>query len=102
MKGMNVMNEMYKNFFNELLCNEDNLSEYVNSLCESNKFSEKDLAHIFGVLKSEGLVECSFADNRVWALKITFKGKHYFDNEGADYENVPRLIQLIDSNFPHR
>ncbi len=96
MKGMNVMNEMHKNFLNELLCNEDNLSEYVNSLCESNKFSEKDLAHIFGVLKSEGLVECSFADNRVWALKITFKGKHYFDNEGADYENVPRLIQLID------
>ena len=69
----------------------NNLSVYVDSLYKGKEYSEDDLNHIFGALKNEGLIACNYADNRAWVNKITFKGKHYFDDE-----DKPRIAVLID------
>lgn len=88
------MEKVYKDFFYKLLVNADNLSAYVDSLYKCKEFSEDDLNQIFGVLKKEGLIGCLYADDRAWVQQITFKGKHYFDNENIT--KVPRLIELIE------
>lgn len=95
-KGANEMKKIYEKFFRKLLANAEHLASYVDSLYSGNKFSENDLNHIFGILKSEGLITCVYADNRAWVHDITFKGKHYFDEEVQERENKPRLIDLID------
>lgn len=90
------MNKLYIEFFRGLLENNNNLSAYVDSLYENSEYSDDDLNHIFGVLKSEGLISCQFADDRAWIINITFDGRHYFDSEAGDIDQKPRLIELIE------
>lgn len=88
------MEKIYSDFFHKLISNEEDLSRYVDSLYASDIYSEEDLNHIFGVLSKEGLLACHYADNRAWVSQITFKGKHYFDDE--KHSEKPRLIELIE------
>lgn len=90
------MNKIYDDFLRELLDHNNNLSIYVDSLYENSDYSEDDLNHIFGVLKSEGLVTCQYADDRAWMVQITLEGLHYFDDEDNDIEEKPRLLELIE------
>lgn len=91
-----MLKKIYIDFFRMLINNADNLSAYVDSLYCGDDYSESDLNQIFGVLKSEGLIVCTFADNRVYSIHLTFEGKHYFDDEQTE-SGLQRLIKLIDS-----
>jgi hypothetical protein len=75
------MKQIYEDFFRELLNHSNELSKYVDSLYNGEKYTEEDLNFIFGVLKREGFIACNFADDRAWVGQITFEGKHYFDDK---------------------
>lgn len=106
------MDRLYVDFFRKLLNNADDLSGYVDSLYEDTEYSEEDLNHLFGALKKNGLISCAYADNRAWVQCITFKGKHYFDQEqenmsekqpkifishsSKDVEYVAQIVNLLD------
>ena len=89
------MDRIYIDFFRKLLEESASLSQYVDSLYAGSEYTQEDLNHIFGVLNREGLLVCSYADNRAWVHSITFLGKHFFD---TDNHNLPRLAELIDKS----
>lgn len=88
------MDKVYSDFFKTLLDNSNHLSAYVDSLYAGNDYSESDLNQIFGVLNREGLIACSYMDNRAWVREITFAGKHFFDNNKE--HRLTELINQID------
>ncbi len=90
------MLKVYNDFFEKILLHSDNLMSYIDSLYESGHYSDKDLSEVFSVLKSEGLISCTFADNRIYNCTITTLGKHYLDRENHEVTNRPRLIELIE------
>lgn len=98
------MNKVYDEFFRKLLDNTDNLSTYVDSLYAGSDYSNDDLNYLFGVLKSEGLLVCQYADNRAWVHSITFEGKHYFETKSKTNQHLVELIDKmneIESFFHH-
>ena len=80
------MKKVYTEFYHRLLDNKDRLSSFINELYTGTEYSSRDLNEIFGVLKSEGLISGIYAEDRFQDCMITFKGKHYFDNQ--DYTST--------------
>jgi len=79
------MESVYTIFFRKLLENKDRLSRFINELYAGKEYSSCDLNEIFGVLKSEGLISGIYAEDRFQDCMITFKGKHYFDDQDNTY-----------------
>ena len=74
------MEQVYEDFFRELLNHQNELGEFVDSLYNGGTYSADDLNAILGRLKKEGLISCLFADNRAWVQSVTFAGKYYFED----------------------
>ena len=92
------METYVKIFLKDLLANKDNLSQYID-LLYSDEHKHQDLNEMFGLLKKEGYISCLYADNRVYNVALTLKGKNLSDAELrlSDKEEVLRLIAEIDS-----
>ncbi len=106
------MDRIYEDFFRKLLNNSGNLSEYIDSLYKDSEYTNDELNHIFGILKSSGLISCMYADGRAYVVDLTFDGKHYFDQEktimsekrpkifishsSKDKQFVEEIVNLLD------
>lgn len=92
------MEAYIKRFLKGLLANKDNLSQYIDSLYR-DEHKHQDLNEMFGLLKREGYISCGYADNRVYNVTLTLKGKHLSDTELrlSDKEELQNLIEEIDS-----
>ena len=91
------MEAYLKKFMRELLENKNTLNEYVDQLY-SDESKEGDLNELFGALKKEGLISCVFADNRVFHVALTLKGKNISASslKLSDKEELLMLIGSID------
>ena len=85
-----------KKFMRRLMEQKDNLNEYVNELY-ADESREDDLNALFGELKKEGLLTCIYADNRVYDVKLTLKGKNIPASE-LKLSDKEELLLLIGSS----
>lgn len=90
--------EIYlKKFMRRLLDHADALNEFVDELYKDES-RENDLNALFGALKKEELINCIYADNRVYNVQLTLKGKNLTASELklSDKEEFLTLIGQID------
>ena len=97
-KGHKSMEAYVKLFLKDLLANRDNLGQYID-LLYSDGHKHQELNEMFGLLKREGYISCIYADNRVYNVALTLKGKNLSDAELrlSDKEECLDLIEKIDS-----
>ncbi len=89
--------EIYlKKFMRRLLDHADDLNKYVDDLY-NDKSNEDDLNLLFGALKKEKLINCMYADNRVYKVQLTLKGKNLsaYELKLSDKEEFLDLISQI-------
>ena len=91
------MESYLKIFLRKLLEHKENLGEYVDSLY-SDESKESDYNALFGELKSEGLLNVRFADNKAYTVQLTPKGKNLraSDLKLSDKEELLNLIDRTD------
>jgi hypothetical protein len=89
------MESYLKRFMRELLEHKNDLNEYVNQLY-TDESREDDLNAMFGALKKEGLLSCIYADNRVYEVQLTLKGKN-LSASSLKLSDKEELLMLIGS-----
>ena len=91
------MDKYIKIFLRNILMNKDNLSHYIDSLYRGGH-DHNDLNEMFGFLRESGYISCTYADNRVYSVKLTLKGKQLTDSQLrlSDKEELQMLIEEID------
>lgn len=94
------MESYEKLFFRNLLENKDNIAEYVSNLYkgQGTDYSSIELNSLFSSLKKQGYVNCMNADNIMYNVSLTLKGKNIPDSELrlSDKEELLILIGQID------
>lgn len=94
------MENYEKVFLRNLLENKDNLAEYVSSLYkgQGTDYSSIELNSLFSSLKKQGYVSCMNADNIMYNVSLTLKGKNvkYSELRLPDKEELLSLIGRID------
>ena len=86
------MEEIYVDFFEKLVLHRDNLSKYVDELYAGSEYTHDDLNELFGIPKKEQLITFLPADNRAYHVSITFKGKHYFNENTNSKTKKPKVF----------
>lgn len=76
------MESYEKLFFRNLLENKDNIAEYVSNLYkgQGTDYSSIELNSLFSSLKKQGYVNCMNADNIMYNVSLTLKGKNIPDS----------------------
>lgn len=82
-------------FIRDLLKHRENLNEYVNERYDADS---QTISALLGDMKSEGLINYSFADNRPYLVQLTLKGENISLSELklSDKEELLILINSID------
>ena len=62
------------------------LSQYIDKLY--TKKTEEEINSVLGYLRDNGLISCTFADDRVYYADLTYKGLHYFDDATVSSEKA--------------
>ena len=88
------MYTVLKKMMRNLLDHKDDIDKYIDTLYQQSQ-TEDDLNEIFGELKNEGLITYFPADNRVYNIRLTLKGKN-LSSKDLSLSEKEEFLDLIE------